>query len=393
MPTLTVPLPRTDGDYLSQVRYALAFLSEDVVSYDLSEEKGNLSIEFHPTTDVQSMRTRLDQLLHRYDHREFGMKSVVYFENKRELSLFDAWEGMLERRWATPVGEGHVILRGPAAQLMALVDHKVQTIFVKEFRAELEFFPSTIKSETLDRCHHFTSFPEHMDFVAHLRQDLQVLSSFSEACRESRWTPNLHDGNMSLHDFAVSPSCCYHAYEGMEGWELEKPGRCITAILNCHRYEGANHKYLSRLRAFTMREVIWVGQPSFVISSRARAEQLICAWAKDWDLTCTFETANDMFFTEDFAVKASFQRQQEAKRELRMYVPSEGASISVFSSNFHSMTFGKAFGITVGGKPAASACVGWGCERWVYALLSQFGFQIEKWPAGLKRDYETFTGG
>src|ERR1700720_2778607 len=110
MPTLTVPLPRTDGDYLSQVRYALAFLSEDVVSYDLSEEKGNLSIEFHPTTDVQSMRTRLDQLLHRYDHREFGMKSVVYFENKRELSLFDAWEGMLERRWATPVGEGHVIL-------------------------------------------------------------------------------------------------------------------------------------------------------------------------------------------------------------------------------------------------------------------------------------------
>jgi hypothetical protein len=35
----------------------------------------------------------------------------------------------------------------------------------------------------------------------------------------------------------------------MEGWELEKPGRCLTAILNCHRYEGANQKFMGRLRA------------------------------------------------------------------------------------------------------------------------------------------------
>jgi seryl-tRNA synthetase len=73
-----------------------------------------------------------------------------------------------------------------------------------------------------------------------------------------------------------------------------------------------------------------------------------------------------------------------------MRIPIEDTSISVFSSNFHSTTFGKAFGITTGGRPATSGCVGWGCERWVYALVSQFGFAIEQWPAGLRKDYEEF---
>ncbi len=390
---LTVDLDNTTPEYLGQVRYALAFLSDDMASYEIDESARQVVMKFLPGTDVETMRGRVDQLLKRYQRNEFGLKSVLYFDQRRALPKIDAWAGLLERRWATVVGEGHVILRGLAARLQALVDQKVINMFAREFKAELEIFPSTIKSETLHRCNHFTSFPEHMDFVSHLKGDLEVLSGFSSACRTEGWSPALHEGRMSKHDFAVSPSCCYHAYEGMEGWDLEKPGRCITATLNCHRYEGANHKFLSRLRSFNMREVIWVGTPAWVIASRARAEELIHEWAKDWELSCTFETANDMFFTDDFSVKASFQRQQEAKRELRMEIPADQNSISVFSSNFHATTFGKAFAITVGGRPAVSGCVGWGCERWVYALFSQFGFEPTNWPAGLRKDYDAFTVG
>ena len=392
MPDLTVELGNTTPEYLSQVRYALTFLSEAVVSYAIDETEGQVVIEFRPGADLDAMRARLQDLLDRYQQSEFGTKRVVYFDLRRELPATDAWAGLLERRWATPVGEGHVILRGPAAQLLAMVDHKAANL-AKEFKAELEIFPSTILCRTLDRCNHFTSFPEHMDFVSHLRPDLGVLSEFSDACKTEGWSPGLHEGKMSAHDFAVSPSCCYHAYEGMEGWDLEKPGRSITAVLNCHRYEGANHQPLRRLRSFTRREIVFVGQPGFVISRRARVEELIQQWAKDWELSCSFEAANDMFFSDDFAVKASFQRQQEAKRELLMDIPSEKNSLSVFSSNFHAATFGKAFGITVGGKPAVSGCVGWGGERWVYALLSQFGFDSAEWPAGLKKDYDAFTAG
>lgn len=391
MGNLVVNLDSGSTEYFEQVRYALTFLSEDVVSYEINEATLQLTVDLRPGTDMYLVGTRVAQLLERYKPGEFGMKSVVYFDQRRELPVIDAWAGLLERRWATQVGEGHVILRGLAAQLFALVDHKICSVFAKEFGAEAEVFPSTIKSETLQRCNHFTSFPEHMDFVAHLKQDLDVLSGFSASCRSQGWSPSLHEGKMNQHDFAICPSCCYHAYEGMAGWALDNPGRCITAILSCHRYEGANHKSLSRLRCFNMREVIWVGQPSWVIANRARAEVLMHEWAKDWELSCVFRASNDPFFTDDFAVKASFQRQQEAKRELRVDIPFDGNNISIFSSNFHAATFGNAFGITVGGRSAVSGCVGWGCERWVFALLSQFGFEPGNWPRGLKRDFNAFA--
>jgi len=145
---------------------------------------------------------------------------------------------------------------------------------------------------------------------------------------------------------------------------------------------------MSRLRAFTMREVVFIGQPNFVIKSRAAAEDVIIQWAKDWELGCTFETANDMFFTSDYSVKASFQRLQQAKKELRLHIPFERQSLSVFSSNFHAATFGKAFNITVAGRPATTGCIAWGYERWVFAIFSQCGFDMTSWPAGLRADYE-----
>jgi seryl-tRNA synthetase len=297
---------------------------------------------------------------------------------------------LLDRKLITTIGPGHVITRGLAAQLMGLIDYKISKVFASEFNAETEVYPVSIQCSTLDRCNHFSSFPEHMNFVSNLRQDVDTLEEFSQSCKEGDWSSDLHDENMANIEFALSPSCCYHCYEGMEGWELEYPGRCTTMTLDCHRFEGANMTTLSRLGSFTMREVVWVGHPEYVKSSRARADELIIDWAKHWELVCTLENANDMFFTDDYAVKASFQRQQEAKKELQLYIPQEEQSISTYSSNFHSVTFGKAFNIKVRGRPAASGCVGWGLHRWIYAIFSQFGFEPENWPKGLQEDFEEF---
>ena len=71
--------------------------------------------------------------------------------------------------------------RGPAAQLLSTIEAKIDTIFVRFFKAEREFYPATILCRTLDRIHHFTSFPEHIDFVAHLKRDLDVLNEFQRS--------------------------------------------------------------------------------------------------------------------------------------------------------------------------------------------------------------------
>jgi seryl-tRNA synthetase len=386
MATIIVPFKEIDADSRAQLEYALTFASEDLVSYRISDSECAIEAEVATEAAANQVRAKIEELVQRYEKREFGLAKTINFQQQRDLPVIDAWSELLERRWVTPVGQGHVILRGPAARVAEMVDAKIDRLFAEEFGAEREYYPATILCKTLDRIHHFTSFPEHVDFVSHLRTDLDVINQFSEGCKEHGWSPELHEGRMGEHDFAVCPSCCYHCYEGMEGWELEAPGRCTTMTVACHRYEGGNHRTMSRLRAFTQRDVVWVGQPRFVMDSRAKAEDLIVQWAKEWELSCTLETANDMFFTEDYAIKASFQRQQQAKKELRLFVPFENQSISVFSSNFHAMTFGKAFNISIAGRPATSGCIGWGLERWVYALFSQHGFDFDKWPAPAREE-------
>jgi len=393
MPQITVPFTIVDSDYRSQLEYALSFAAEEILSYRINDAASAVEAEVSTDADSEAVTKKIRELVQRYEKRELGLAKAVDFKQERELPVVDAWAGLLERRWVTPVGQGHVILRGGAAQLASLVDSKIQNIFADHFHAEREFYPSTILCKTLDRIHHFTSFPEHIDFVSHIKSDVEVLNGFSNDCRERGWSPGVHEGRMAENDFAICPSCCYHCYEGMEGWVLDGPGRCATMSVNCHRYEGANHKTMSRLRAFTQRDVVWVGQPRFVTEGRAKAEELIVQWAKDWEVVGTFEVANDMFFTQDYAVKASFQRQQQAKKELRLSIPAENISISVFSSNFHATTFGKAFNITAAGRLATSACVGWGIERWVYAIFSQFGFDVEKWPEKPREEFKKHTAG
>lgn len=393
MVKITIPIDGVRQEFLPQLEYALTFASEAITACRINEKDRVVEAHVRAEENPEQASQKIRELVQRYAHCEFASQQVVHFKQDRDLAGVDAWNGLLERKWVTPVGPGHVILRGLAAQLMSLIDSKVEREFARHFNAELEIYPNTIRNETLDRCAHFSSFPEHVDFVAHLKQDLDVLNEFSDGCRNEGWVPDLHEGRMAKTGFAISPSGCYHCYEGMEGWELKPPGRCVTMTLACHRYEGANHKTLSRLRAFTMREVVFIGQPRFVIDARAEAETRIIQWAKDWELSCTFETANDTFFTQDFSVKASFQRLRQAKKELRLRLPGEKQSLSVFSSNFHAVTFGKAFNITVDGRPATTGCLGWGYERWVYAIFSQFGFDIKLWPSRLREELEAHQAG
>ena len=391
MARIVVPIDQVDPEYLSQLEYALTFAAEELVEYQINLADSAIEAEVASEESAARVADRIRELVQRYELHNVAVGRSILFEQRRENAVVDVWDGLLTRRWISPVGEGHVILRGPAAVLLGVIDARIERIFVKAFAAEREYYPSTILCRTLDRVHHFTSFPEHVDFVAHLRRDLEAINGFSDDCRGSGWSPHHHRERMGENDMAITPSCCYHCYEGMEGWSLDPPGRSVTAVVECHRYEGANHRSLNRLRAFTMREVVWVGHPRFVTDSRTKAESLIVQWARDWELTARFETANDLFFTADYGVKASFQRQQQAKRELRLFVPADDEWLSVFSSNFHARTFGSAFNITVNGRPASSGCIGWGYERWVYAVFSQFGFEPSQWPKALRTEFENYT--
>jgi len=183
MPRISIAVNGVDADSRSQLEYALTFASEDIVSYRINDANEIIEVEVSSEAACQPVSRKIQELVERYQKREFGLPKAIEFKHERDLPTIDAWSGLLERKWVTPVGEGHIILRGTAAQLLSMIEAKIDTVFARFFKAEREFYPATILCRTLDRIHHFTSFPEHIDFVAHLKRDLDVLNEFSAECR------------------------------------------------------------------------------------------------------------------------------------------------------------------------------------------------------------------
>ena len=205
MPRISVPITDVDADSRAQLEYALTFVSEDILSYQIKDIDATIEAEVSSEDACEPAFRKIQELVERYQKREFGLPKAIEFTQQRELPVIDAWSGLLERKWVTPVGQGHVILRGMAAQVQSLIEAKIDGVFAHFFAAEREFYPATILCKTLDRIHHFTSFPEHVDFVAHLKRDLDVINGFSEECRTNGWSAGASQGPHGRQRFRDLP--------------------------------------------------------------------------------------------------------------------------------------------------------------------------------------------
>ena len=86
---------------------------------------------------------------------------------------------------------------------------------------------------------------------------------------------------------------------------------------------------------------------------------------------------------------AAAQKEQDLKYELVVPVANPDKPTAVASCNQHLDHFGHAFGIeTADGKPAHSACVGFGLERVALALFRVHGFDTAQWPAAVRQVLE-----
>jgi seryl-tRNA synthetase len=375
---------------VDQLVYALYFADEGIENVERGTD--GLRIIHRSAREEAELRTLADRLRERFSKAEFGFKEQVIFENRVDTP----YDGNIiadlhEQKILKELEAGMYTFREPFVTLLQFFDHTFARRIGGAFGAKQEYYPVVIHGETLDKTNHFTSFPEHIHFVAHLREDLDVIEEFASTVRAAgSWKetpPTDLTRTMIQPRFTINPATCYHCYEGLQGETLEGDGVVVTAASKVHRYESKNHRQFGRLLDFTMREVIFVGKPDWVKANRLKSIELLQELVREWELDAYMENANDPFFTNDFQVKASFQRQQEMKYELRLNIPFLQKSISVSSSNFHSTTFGSAFGIKAGKRPAVTGCLAFGLERWVFAFLAQYGLDETRWPGTLRTAY------
>ncbi|SDE51206.1 Seryl-tRNA synthetase [Paenibacillus sp. UNCCL117] len=374
-----------------QLKYAASFIDETIT--DIQLEADTIRILHDSPRGNAGIEARVRKLIDRFSQGDFGFKENILFEHRTDTPYEgDIIAELTEKKIIKVLEPGLFIFREPFSSLMRFFDYSFVTKIAARYEGlTTEEYPAVIHADTLNKTNHFTSFPEHIHFLTHLREDLDIIEAFSQSVRDTGgWkqeTPLDLNANMPKPKFTMNPSTCYHCYEGLQHETLEGEGRVVTAISKCHRFESRNHTDFGRLLDFSMREIIFVGKPDFVKENRLRAIEYLKELAVEWNVDSMLEIANDPFFTNDFQVKASFQRNQEMKYELRLTIPHIKKSIACSSVNFHSNTFGTAFNISMGKRPAVTGCVGFGIERWTFAFLAQYGLDEANWPAAFREQY------
>lgn len=247
--------------------------------------------------------------------------------------------------------------------------------------------PQGIAFETLERASYFESFPQWLSGASHLSSDESALE---------RIATSVSPGDMARRSFepasaALPPAVCYHTYAALRGRPISSP-LVMTAEEVCWRHESGRLARLERGWAFTMREIVYLADAGDTETFRQRGIEEAVSLAESLGLSVRVEVASDPFFAPSARGKALLQRVKALKHELLIDYD-DGRSLAIASFNNHEQFFGDAFDISLpDGTPASSACVAFGIERWMLAVLIAHGVDSVGWPSELARHAVSFGG-
>lgn len=244
--------------------------------------------------------------------------------------------------------------------------------------AEVMRFPPLISRRTYQKTDHLESFPNLMGSVHSFTGGG---TEHRELMRKGRagedWSSDLHPTDVML-----TPAACYPLYPAATG-TLPAKGRTIDLRSFVFRHEPSMDP--ARMQIFRQREYVRLGTPEQAAAHRDqwldRGERLL----RSLGLDVTRVVANDPFFGDGRRLMAATQREQTLKYELVTPIAREDAPTAITSCNCHLDHFGLAFGIrTPDGRPAHTACIGFGLERIALALFKTHGLDPAAWPASVR---------
>jgi len=267
--------------------------------------------------------------------------------------------------WET--APGLIGLRGRTRALMERIASSLADAAHEETGGEWSV-PPGISFETLERAQYFASFPQWLTAASHLSSDNDVLEKIATSSSPASAAKSA----MERPGAALSPAVCYHTYEALARQCVTSP-TLMTAEGVCWRHEGDRLSPLERGWAFRMREIVCIGSDYYVEDFRQRWMIRAIDVARSFGLEPEMNLAADPFFAPTARGKAALQRMKALKHELIVRFP-DGRTMAIASFNNHERFFGESFRISlVGRTTAASACVAFGIERWLLAVLAAHG--------------------
>lgn len=235
------------------------------------------------------------------------------------------------------------------------------------FGAADERFPTMIAMEKLAPIAYLKSFPQLATFATSVRRDDDALRGVADAGKPE-------PGNLEVPQQLLTPAACYHFYHRLAGRELAAP-IYLTTRCQCHRREK-EYAPLQRQWCFEMREIVCIADAGTVKNFVAQSQDRINALAQRLNIRTQWADATDPFFDPMADPKALAQMLEPVKQELCL-----DNGLAIASANKHRGFFGECYDISLAGKAANSACVAFGMERWLFAMIETHGPDATRWPA------------
>ncbi len=292
---------------------------------------------------------------------------------------------LTDRGWAVEEAPGTWLLSGPLARLHEAADRLICDRLLSH-GAEPVSLPSLLSPGNLRRSGYFESNAAAVNYVFHLREGRDTLAGFGRA------NAGRQDDALALEsvpstaaqpDAVLSPAACLPYLRSLRGRILDRLSM-VTGRARVFRYESGATAGLRRSREFTVREAIVAGNSEQVQERRLLLLSVARSLVSDVGLACRIVPAADPFFATDLASLRRYQLAFGLKHEIRADLPFDGSSLAIGSVNLHRDHFGLTWQAEAAGEPAWSCCMGFGLERFIFAVCAQFGAEPSDWPAVLR---------
>ncbi len=242
--------------------------------------------------------------------------------------------------------------------------------------AERLRFPPLLPRRQLESSGYLASFPHLCGSVyAFDGDEAQAALQSERASRHEDWSEF-----QKMTDLALMPAACYPVYPAIAArGALPSGGVFVDAGGSwVFRHEPSHDP--ARRQMFHQHELVRIGEPDVVLEWRGEWAQRGLELLRGLGLDVELDNANDPFFGRRGRMLATNQREQALKLELLARIAGPEPT-ALASFNHHRDHFGTTYGIELAdGSTAHTACLGFGHERIVLALLHTHGLDPDTWP-------------
>ena len=246
--------------------------------------------------------------------------------------------------------------------------------------AEVLRFPPVIPRRMLESSEYLRSFPHLAGTIFGFEgSEADAAGQYEAAHRHDDWS-----AYQSMTDLVLTPASCYPVYPAVAARSPLRPGGLTIdpGAAYVFRHEPSDDP--ARLQMFHMRELVRIADPETTLAWRDRWIQRGLELLRALGLDAAPDVAADPFFGRAGRMLAANQREQQLKVEI--LVPIAGPEpTAVASFNYHQGYFATLHGIrSKAGSDVHTACLGFGHERIVLALLRAHGLDPRVWPRSIR---------